>query len=70
MARGSNTFYDLHGTGFRSGLTGVIFKGREVAPAIKTGREGKEIAMPLLLAAMALLAAELFVAQRREGEVA
>jgi hypothetical protein len=48
----------------------VIGEGQGIALAIRTGREGKEIAGALLLAAMALLVAELAAAQRAEGEPA
>jgi hypothetical protein len=47
MTRGSNNFYDLHGTGFRAGLTGVVFKGREVAPGITI--TGQKLVNPSLM---------------------
>ncbi len=46
----------------------VIEEDRELAPAIRAARTGREITVPVLLAAMALLALELFVAQRERGE--
>ncbi len=46
----------------------VVEEDRELAPAIRAARTGREITVPLLLAAMALLALELFVAQREKGE--
>jgi hypothetical protein len=46
----------------------VIEEDRALAPAIRAAREGKEIATPLLLAAMALFVAELVIAQRERGE--
>ncbi len=42
----------------------VVEEDRELAPAIRAARTGREITIPVLLAAMALLALELFVAQR------
>jgi hypothetical protein len=46
----------------------VVAEDGELAPAIRAARTGREITMPVLLAAMALLAIELFVAQREKGE--
>jgi hypothetical protein len=48
----------------------VVEEGRDLIPAIHAAREGREIAVPLLLVAMALFAAELVVAQREKGETA
>jgi len=48
----------------------VVEEDRSLAPAIRAAREGKEIATPLLLAAMALFVAELVIAQREKGEAA
>ncbi|MDD4856604.1 MAG: BatA and WFA domain-containing protein [Candidatus Krumholzibacteria bacterium] len=48
----------------------VVEEGRDIVPAIHAAREGREITVPLLLAAMVLLAAELAVAQREKGEAA
>jgi hypothetical protein len=48
----------------------VVEEDRAVASAIHAAREGREIAVPLIIAAMALLAAELAVAQREKGEAA
>jgi hypothetical protein len=40
MSRGSQNFYDLHGSGFRAGLNAVILKGRDVAPGVSvTGQK-------------------------------
>ncbi len=46
----------------------VVGEDRALAPAVHAARSGREITTPLLLAAMALLVAELFVAQREKGE--
>lgn len=46
----------------------VVEEDQELAPAIRAARTGREITIPVLLAAMALLALELFVAQREKGE--
>jgi len=46
----------------------VVEEDRDLAPAIRAARTGREITIPVLLAAMALLALELFVAQREKGE--
>ncbi|MCX5753516.1 MAG: hypothetical protein NTW97_07690, partial [Candidatus Krumholzibacteria bacterium] len=46
----------------------VVAEDRDLAPAIRAARTGREITMPVLLAAMALLALELFIAQREKGE--
>ncbi len=46
----------------------VVEEGRALAPAVHAARSGREITVPLLLAAMALLVAELFVAQRERGD--
>jgi hypothetical protein len=46
----------------------VVAEDRDLAPAIRAARTGREITIPVLLAAMALLALELFVAQRERGE--
>jgi hypothetical protein len=46
----------------------VVEEDRSLAPAVHAARSGREITTPLLLAAMALLAAELFVAQRERGD--
>jgi hypothetical protein len=46
----------------------VVAEDGALAPAIRAARTGREITMPVLLAAMALLAIELFVAQREKGE--
>lgn len=46
----------------------VVEEGAEIAAAIRSAREGKEIAVPLLLAAMAVFVAEIFVAQRERTE--
>ncbi|HEY5132906.1 MAG TPA: hypothetical protein VII85_04400, partial [Candidatus Krumholzibacteriaceae bacterium] len=48
----------------------VVEEDRAVASAIHAAREGREITVPLIIAAMALLAAELAVAQREKGEAA
>jgi len=48
----------------------IVEEDRELAPAIRAAREGKEIATPLLIIAMALFAAELVIAQREKGEAA
>lgn len=48
----------------------IVDEERPLEPAIRAAREGKEIAAPLLLAAIILLAAELAVAQREKGEAA
>ena len=48
----------------------VVEEERPVAPAIHSAREGREITVPLIIAAMALLAAELAVAQQEKGEAA
>jgi hypothetical protein len=47
MARGSTNFYDLHGTGFRSGLNAVILKGRDVAPGMSV--KGQKIVNATLM---------------------
>jgi len=54
------------------GLTNrlVVEEDRPVASAIRAAREGREITVPLIIAAMALLAAELAVAQREKGDTA
>jgi hypothetical protein len=46
----------------------VVEEDRDLASAIRAARTGREITIPVLLAAMALLALELFVAQRDRGE--
>jgi uncharacterized membrane protein YgcG len=46
----------------------VVDEERDLAPAIRAAREGREIAVPFLVAAMALLVAELAIAQREKGE--
>jgi len=46
----------------------VVEEDRDLAPAIRAARTGREITIPVLLAAMVLLALELFVAQRERGE--
>lgn len=46
----------------------VIDDRAELASSIYHGREGREISMPLLIAALAVFAIELFVAQTTKGE--
>jgi hypothetical protein len=46
----------------------VVEEDRDLAPAVRAARTGTEITIPVLLAAMILLALELFVAQREKGE--
>jgi hypothetical protein len=48
----------------------VVEEGDELAPAIHAAREGREISMPLLLAALAIFVAEGVIAQREKGEAA
>ncbi|HVO76866.1 MAG TPA: BatA domain-containing protein [Candidatus Bathyarchaeia archaeon] len=48
----------------------VVEEERDPTPAIHAAREGTEIAAPLLIVAIALLVAELAVAQREKGEAA
>jgi hypothetical protein len=55
---------DSLGFGYRL----VVEEDRDLAPAIRAARTGREITIPVLLAAMALLAIELFIAQREKGE--
>lgn len=46
----------------------AVGEGSDLPAAVRAAREGKEIALPLLLAAIAVLAAELAVAQRSREE--
>ena len=48
----------------------VVDEDEELAPAIHAAREGRELTGALILAAMALFAAELVIAQREKGELA
>ena len=48
----------------------VVEEGKDLAPSLYSAREGKEITLPLLLAAMAIFVVELIVAQRERGEAA
>jgi hypothetical protein len=46
----------------------VVEEDNELAPALYSAREGREISMPLLLAAMFVFMIEVIVAQREKGE--
>lgn len=46
----------------------IVEEDKELAPAISSAREGREISVPLLLAAMVILVIEVSVAQREKGE--
>ncbi len=48
----------------------VVEESKALGPALYSAREGREISMPLLLAAIALFVAEAIVAQREKGETA
>jgi hypothetical protein len=46
----------------------VVEEDKDLASAVRAARTGREITIPVLLAAMALLALELVIAQREKGE--
>ena len=46
----------------------VVEEDKELTPAISSAREGREISVPLLLAAMVIFVIEVSVAQREKGE--
>ena len=48
--------------------TMIVEEGRELAAAVRTAREGREISMPLILAAILVFVAEGIIAQREKGE--
>ena len=48
----------------------VVEEDKVLGPALYSAREGREIAMPLLLAAIAIFITEVIVAQREKGEPA
>ncbi len=48
--------------------TMIVQEGRELTPAVHTAREGREISMPLILAAILVFVAEGIIAQREKGD--